>query len=208
MSDAGQAKNDFSLRSAGALTTGAKDRFVAPASGTIDSVDAVVGTAPTGASLNFQIRKNGVALNPTVGTVAPIATAQNANGQVSASAATIDVVLEPGVEVAVGTVLLIESEQVHVTGTAGSPQPGPSGLGDVYRLTVERGYNSTAAATHNGGTAVTYAGLSIAAGATKASSKVSLGEFVEGDVFDANITQIGSTVAGSDLEVTVGYAEN
>jgi len=208
MSDAGQAKGYVEFKAAGTLSTGVKDKWAAPAAGTITSVDAVVGTAPTGHTLDLQIRKNGTVLAPNVGTLAPIATAQNANGSVSASATTIDVVLNDAADISVGAVLTIESEQVKVTGVAGSPQPGPSGLGNVYRLTVTRGANGTTAAAHNGGVAITFAGISIAASATAVSLPLTLGTFAEGDVLDLNIAAVGSTVAGSDLEVTLGYSEN
>lgn len=53
------------LEASGALTTGTKDRWIAPFAGDIVSVTAVVGTAPTGAALIFDIQKEGVTIFTT-----------------------------------------------------------------------------------------------------------------------------------------------
>jgi hypothetical protein len=53
------------LEAAGALTTGIKDRWIAPFSGEIVNVTAVVGTAPTGATLIFDLLKEGVTVFTT-----------------------------------------------------------------------------------------------------------------------------------------------
>lgn len=53
------------LEAAGTLTTGAKDRWIAPFAGEIVSVTAVVGTAPTGAALIFDLQKEGVTVFTT-----------------------------------------------------------------------------------------------------------------------------------------------
>ena len=48
----------------------------------------------------------------------------------------------------------------------------------------------------------------IAAGATSSGAVAvdpSVGRFTSGDVLSLSVTQVGSTVAGSDLDVTVGY---
>lgn len=53
------------LEASGALTTGAKDRWIAPFSGEIVNVTAVVGTAPTGAPLILDLQKEGVTIFTT-----------------------------------------------------------------------------------------------------------------------------------------------
>lgn len=53
------------LEASGALTTGLKDRWIAPFSGDIVNVTAVVGTAPTGAPLIIDIEKEGVTIFTT-----------------------------------------------------------------------------------------------------------------------------------------------
>lgn len=53
------------LSADGALTTGAKDRWIAPFAGEIVGVVAVVGTAPTGAALIIDIQKEGVTIFTT-----------------------------------------------------------------------------------------------------------------------------------------------
>jgi hypothetical protein len=46
-----EAKSTFKFEAVGALTTGVKDRWVAPLAGDILEVVATVGTQPTGARL-------------------------------------------------------------------------------------------------------------------------------------------------------------
>jgi len=53
------------LEAAGTLTTGTKDRWIAPFACEIVNVTAVVGTAPTGATLIFDIDKDGVTIFTT-----------------------------------------------------------------------------------------------------------------------------------------------
>lgn len=74
-------RNSFKFEAAGALTVAAnKDRWEAPFNGQVIGVNAVVGTAPTGAALIFDVLKNGVSIfstapKPTVpiaGTAAPL----------------------------------------------------------------------------------------------------------------------------------------
>lgn len=75
-------RESFKFEAAGALTVGAnKDRWIAPAPGQVVGTIAVVGTAPTGAALIFDVLKNGVSIyatstKPTVpaaGTASPLA---------------------------------------------------------------------------------------------------------------------------------------
>lgn len=53
------------LEASGALTTGIKDRWIAPFSGEVVNVTAVVGTAPTGASLILDVHKEGTTIFTT-----------------------------------------------------------------------------------------------------------------------------------------------
>lgn len=53
-------KNVFKFEATGALTVGAnKDRWQAPVNGQVIAVNAVVGTAPTGADLILDVLKDG-----------------------------------------------------------------------------------------------------------------------------------------------------
>lgn len=59
-------RNSFKYEAAGALTVGAnKDRWIAPQAGQVLDVRAVVGTAPTGAALIFDVLKNGTTIYST-----------------------------------------------------------------------------------------------------------------------------------------------
>ena len=98
------------LEATGALTTGIKDRWIAPFSGEIVNVTAVVGTAPTGATLIFDVHKDGVTVfttqanRPTV----PISGTESPVGQ------------RPDVtKFAAGEVLTLEVDQIGST-VAGS----------------------------------------------------------------------------------------
>jgi hypothetical protein len=53
------------LEASGTLTTGIKDRWIAPFSGEIVNVVAVVGTAPTGAALLIDVHKEGTTIFTT-----------------------------------------------------------------------------------------------------------------------------------------------
>jgi hypothetical protein len=106
-------RDSIKLEVVGAVSTGVKDRQVATQNGQVTSVDAYVGTAPTGADLIFQLRKN-----TTV----------------------------------------------------------------VATVTITAGSN-------------TVAKVDVADSATA--------RFTSDDVLDINVTQVGSTVAGSDLDVSV-----
>jgi hypothetical protein len=116
-------KDAFKLESAGAQTVGAnKDRWVAPYAGQVLNALAVVGTAPTGASLIVDVLLNGTSVfganaKPTIA----VSTTVSSNGQT------------PVLDATVGT------------------------------------------------------------------------RFNTGDVLSLSVTQIGSTVAGSDLDVVVAY---
>lgn len=119
-------RETFKWEIAGALTVGAnKDRWMAPFNGEIVGVNAVVGTAPTGAALIFDVLKNGTTIFST-----------NPKPTVAISA---------------------------TTAPLAAPDPA------------------------------------VAGGAAAA------GRFVTGDVLSLSITQVGSTVAGSDADVVVEF---
>lgn len=62
----GDIRKTFTLSANGALTVGAgKDRWIAPFSGEILNVIAVVGTAPTGGDLILDIDKDGTTVFTT-----------------------------------------------------------------------------------------------------------------------------------------------
>jgi hypothetical protein len=118
-------RDAFKFEAAGALTVGAnKDRWVAPFNGEVIGAVATVGVQPTGATLIFDVLKNGVSIY-TVNT-------------------------KPTVAVSTSTSPFAPSD----------------------------------------------AAVPPAAAA---------GRFVTGDVFSLSVTQVGSTVAGSDADVTVEY---
>src|SRR5256885_15622251 len=60
-----ESTQTISLRAAGALTVGVKDRWESPFNGEVVSVAAVVGTAPTGATAILDLKKNGVTMFTT-----------------------------------------------------------------------------------------------------------------------------------------------
>lgn len=61
-----ETRESFKFDASGALTVGVgKDRWIAPAPGEVLGVEAVVGVAPTGAALIFDITKNGTSLFQT-----------------------------------------------------------------------------------------------------------------------------------------------
>jgi hypothetical protein len=116
-----EAKSAFKFEAVGALTTGVKDRWVAPIAGDILEVVATVGTQPTGAPLIVDVQKNGVSIFSTTANRPTIAVSTNTSTW---------------------------------TGAAGDPDTR---------------------------------------------------SFAPGDVLALNVVQVGSTVAGSDLDVTVAY---
>lgn len=109
-------RDNFKLEVVGAVTTGVKDRQVMTQAGQITSVDAVIGTAPTGSNLIFDITKNGTSI------------------------------LTAPAQIAAG-----------------------------------------------------------ATGLTAVAPDSTLSKFASDDVIAVNVTQVGSTVAGSDLDVSLAY---
>jgi len=88
------------LEASGTLTTGNKDRWIAPFSGEILNVTAVVGTAPTGAALIFDLLKEGVSVfttganKPTIpiaGTESPVSARPDVTAFVSGDTFTLAV---------------------------------------------------------------------------------------------------------------------
>lgn len=94
------------LEAAGTLTTGIKDRWIAPFGCEIVNVTAVVGTAPTGATLIVDVEKDGVTIFTTQANrpVVPIA------GTESPVSARPDVT-----QVAAGEVLALQVDQIGST---------------------------------------------------------------------------------------------
>jgi hypothetical protein len=149
-----EGRNSFSLVVAGALTAGVgKARWEATSGGEIASVSATVGTAPTGATIILDLKKDGVTVFTT-----------QANRPTIAIAAT---------ETADATTFRPDpaSRATLYPGDASPPTP----------WTVQSGVSGTTPAV------------------------AAIGAFVKGATFTLDIAQVGSTVAGSDLEVTVEY---
>lgn len=92
------SKSAFKLESAGALTVGAnKDRWVAPFPGQILNALAVVGTAPTGATLIVDVLLNGTSVfganaKPTIA----ISAFTSSNGQTPVLDALVDTRFDTG----------------------------------------------------------------------------------------------------------------
>jgi hypothetical protein len=108
-------KDAFKLESAGAQTVGAnKDRWVAPYAGQVLNALAVVGTAPTGASLIVDVLLNGTSVfganaKPTIA----VSTTVSSNGQTPVLNALVDTRFD------VGDVLSLSVTQIGST-VAGS----------------------------------------------------------------------------------------
>lgn len=193
------------LQVAGALTTASvAGPVIASFDADITDVVAVVGTAPTGADLVFDILKNGTSIfAAALGTLAvksPIGTTdttiyfeQAGNAQLS---------------IEQGQVLLIGSEKLLVSGqvTASSKVDGAT---PVYAIPVTRGYDGSTAATAVAGASVFAAKPFIPASATKSSLvenpawALQTSNLVPGDVLTLTVSQIGSSVAGSNLSVDI-----
>jgi hypothetical protein len=132
-------RGTFKLEAVGALTVGVKDRENATFVGTLTNLSAVVGTAPTGGPLTFELRKEGAVVS--TGTIAAGTTEVNVD-------------------------LIADINNPTADPNNPNPQPTP----------------------------------------TPPPADNPLLRFKEGDTFDLNITVVGVTVAGSDLDVTVAYS--
>lgn len=194
--------SELVLNIPGALTTSSTTQREVTESADITDVVAVVGTAPTGADLLFDILKNGTSIFGAFGTVA-------ARSAIGAADTTISVEIagDAPEDIRNGQTLLIDSEQM----TVNAPVSGSSKTDaqhPVYTVSVTRGVNGTSAATHNAGATVYPAKPRVPAGQTKAAltenGPLSVTPTVQtGDVLSVTVQQVGSTVAGSDLAVTL-----
>lgn len=199
-----ETASELTLNVAGTLSTSSTAQREVTMDADITDVVATVGTAPTGADLLLDITKNGTSIFSQFGTIAP-----------GSAMSTTDTTLymeftgngQP--DIRQGQTLLIQSEQVTVSG-----QPQGSSKVDaanaVYAIPVTRAANGTAAATHAAGVAVAPAKPRIPATQTKSATienppyaTSGSGTVVPGDVLAVTVTQVGSTVAGADLAVTI-----
>lgn len=190
----------------GALTTSSTTQREVTESADVTDVVAVVGTAPTGASLNLDILKNGTTIFGALGTIA-------AKSPAGATDTTIYVEIAGNAanDIRNGQMLLVDTEQMTVNGQV-SGSSKVDNAQQVFAVPVARGANGTTAAAHTAGTSVYPAKPSIPAGATKSSLTENgpLGltpTVAPGDVLSVAVTQVGSTVAGSDLNVTVELSQ-
>lgn len=146
-------KEEFTLKSAGTLTTGAgKDRWEAPFDGQIIHARGVVGTAPTGATLITDILKNGTTIYSS-----------------------------------------LTNRPIFAIGATETADPVETISDDA----------STDSWDVQEGTA--YTQPSPAKGRITWSDTPDVTAFSAGDTLTLSITQVGSTVAGADLEITVEY---
>lgn len=154
-------------------------------------------TAPATANVTVDVRKNGTSVftGQVIGTVQTGATAQGPNAAVSAAQPYVDVA-PSGSNIEAGAVIVIDTEQMLVTGVQGSPFQSPTGLG-VQRLSVNRGVNGTTAATHAGNANV-FQGLPtlLTGQATTGTVDVNSGpntRFAEGDTLTVVVGGAGAT---------------
>lgn len=197
--------SELSLTVPGTLSTASTAQREVTEAADITDVVAVVGTAPTGADLLLDILKNGTTIFGPFGTIA-------AKSPVGVADTTIYVEIAGNAaeDIRNGQTLLVESEQMTVTGITGSSKVDAAS--PVYALTVTRAANGTSAATHAAGVNVSPAKPRIAAGATKSALTENgpLGvtpSVTAGDVISVTVPQVGSTVAGADLAVTVELSQ-
>lgn len=192
--------------SAGAATVATlAERVDMPFNGDIANVTLDVGTAPTGANLQYDVLDGGTSIfSAATGTLI---------NAVGTGDTTLVISQASGMSLPrQNQILLIGSEMVQVTdppaGNQGQTQGNPE-----YTLTVTRAYGGTSAATHAAGAAVSPAKPQVVAAATNtgtavfAPSKGAGGAgtppISAGDVITFQCLQIGSTVAGSDVTITL-----
>ena len=197
---------------AGALTTGVKpNQIEVPYNCDVADVTLDVGTAPTGSDLIVDVLANGTSIfGATLGHVANLSSAQAAGGGWDASST--DLLFTPASDGAVqaGMTIKAGSEEIKVGSVVGDPHV-EGGATSVVKLTgCTRGANGTSAATHAANVTVTAALPRVPAGQTKSSSEnrgasnpAAAAQLSKGDVLSAQVTAIGSSVAGSDLTVNV-----
>lgn len=179
-----------------------------PFNGEIADVTLTVGTAPAGSDMIVDVLVEGTSIfGAEVGTVFGAKTAQGAGAGWDASSTTL--LFKPDFDGGVqsGMTLKCGSEELTVSAVAASSQV--DNATGILSLTVVRGANGTTAATHAQGTTVTTGLPRIPAGAVKSSSenRAALNpgaiQVTKGQVVSAQVTQIGSGTAGSDLNVEV-----
>lgn len=198
--------SELSLSVPGALSLASTAQKEVTESADVTDVVAVVGTAPTGADLILDILKNGATIFGAFGTIAP-------RSAVAAGDLTIYVEIAGNAaqDIRPGQVLLIDTEQVTVSGQVqGSSKVDAAN--PVYAVPVTRASNGTAAAAHAAGATVFPAKPRIPAGQTRSALTENgpLGvtpTVASGDVLSLAVTQVGSTVAGSNLDVTVELSQ-
>lgn len=197
-----ETPSELALNVAGALTTSSTAQREVTAPADITDVVAVVGTAPTGADLLFDVLKNGTTIFQPFGTLAP-----KSNVGTGDTTIYVEMANAGPQDIRQGQTLLIDSEQMTVSGQVqGSSKVDAAN--PVYAVPVTRAANGTTAATHNAGANVSPAKGRIPAGATQSATIENppygnAAALQPGDVVRVNVTQVGSTVAGSDLSVTV-----
>jgi hypothetical protein len=198
--------SELTLSIPGALTLASTaEREVTEAADVTDVV-AVVGVAPTGADLLLDVLKNGTTIFGAFGTIA-------SKSAVAAGDTTfyVEMAGNAAEDIRQGQMLLIDTEQVLVSGQVGGSSKVDA-ANPVYAVPVTRAQNGTAAAAHAAGATVSPAKPRIPAGQTKSALTENgpLGvtpTLASGDVVSVAVTQIGSTVAGSNLDVTVELSQ-
>lgn len=197
-----ETASELTLNVAGTLTLSSTAQREVTMAADITDVVAVVGTAPTGADLLLDLLKNGTSVFSQFGTIAP----GSAMG-VGDTTLYMEFAGTGQPDIRPGQTLLIQSEQLTVSG-----QPQGSSKVDnanaVFAIPVTRAANGTTAATHAAGVAVSPAKPRIPAGTTKSATVENppygnTAVLALGDVLTVTVTQIGSTVAGADLSVTI-----
>lgn len=190
------------LTIAGALTTASVSKLEeVPFACDLANVEATIGTAPTGSALIYDILKNGASLFGTaVATIAP-----KSGIDTAATSVQLEVVGNASVDFKQGAYLKLESEYVLINQVTGSPKV--DGNAPVYTVSVTRAQLGSTAAAHAAGVSA-YPAAVIVAGASKSVTVANPAEgntptFTQGDTAQLAITQVGSTVAGSDITATL-----
>lgn len=198
----------------GAATVAALgDAFEVPFNADITDVVLTAGTAPTGADLVVDIFANGTSVFATaLGVVGATANAQTGStGGIALGDATFLFDATDGSrEVQAGEVILIDTEKMLVTDVKGSSQVSQSGARGLYTVSVTRAYDGTSAAVHAAGASVFPAKPFIPAGATASGAEdqpyvaiSGLPPIAKGAILTAAITQVGSSVAGANVQAEV-----
>jgi len=134
-------RSTFVLEAPGVIAAGVRDRFNAAFSGSVTNISAVVGTAPVGGNLVFDVRKEGVVL---------------ATCTIAAGTTEVNVDLIANIN--------------NPVATLANPNPQPNPITGPTESALIR--------------------------------------FGEGTTFDLSVTSVGTTTAGSDLNVTVAFSDS